>query len=98
MAAIKVIAHCHEQGLPRLFVDMRNLSRQDRFKTLGTYELAKQAAIAADYRVRVALVSDRPISEIARFGITVSRNNGFIAEVFETEDQALAWLLDTKAR
>ena len=32
-----------------------------------------------------------------RFGITVARNRGFFADVFDSEEEAVEWLLDPEA-
>lgn len=44
--------------------------------------------------VKVAVVCPRELIDPARFGVTVARNRGMTFDVFTTEPEALAWLLD----
>jgi hypothetical protein len=44
--------------------------------------------------VKVAVVSPPELIDPTRFGVTVARNRGMVFDVFTTESEALAWLLD----
>ncbi len=43
--------------------------------------------------LRVAVVCAPELIDPARFGITVARNRGMTVDVFDSESEALAWLL-----
>jgi hypothetical protein len=50
-------------------------------------------AAASTGQIKLALVLQRWLMDPQRFGILVARNRGFVADVFTSEEDALAWLL-----
>lgn len=60
------------------------------------YFFAQQLAEAARRAVRVAVVTRPDMIDPQRFGTTVARNRGASAEIFDTEAEAMNWLLDNE--
>src|SRR5262245_48007187 len=60
------------------------------------YEFAKEWAEAAESSIRIAVVARPELIDHEKFGVTVARNRGLIADVFTSEEEALAWLLKDK--
>lgn len=60
------------------------------------YDFVRKWARVAGGAVRVAMVARPEMIDPRKFGVTVAANHGLIADVFESEDEALAWLLSAK--
>ncbi|MBP9899989.1 MAG: hypothetical protein V9H26_23395 [Verrucomicrobiota bacterium] len=56
------------------------------------YFLVRGWAKTAQGLVQVALVARPEMIDPEKFGVTVARNAGFLADVYPTEPEALAWL------
>src|SRR5215470_15346350 len=90
------ISFAREHGIGRLLVDGTKLTGFEPPGTVERFRMAVQLASAAESRVKVALLGRAELIDPDRFGVTVARNRGFLVDVFETEADALAWLLDPK--
>ncbi|HKA42232.1 MAG TPA: hypothetical protein VKF40_09610 [Burkholderiales bacterium] len=90
------ISFARENNIRRLFVDSTKLTGFEPPDTVERFRMAVQFASAADSRVKVALLGRAELIDHDRFGVTVARNRGLLVDVFETEADALAWLLDPK--
>ena len=56
------------------------------------YAFAKEWAEAAQSRTQIAVVARPELIDHEKFGVTVARNRGLIADVFTSEEEALTWL------
>ena len=56
------------------------------------FDFAVQWAGAAEAGICVAVVARPEMIDPHKFGVTVARNRGLIADVFTSEADALAWL------
>lgn len=79
-------------GLDKLVVDILQItgvappSVEMRLWMMGEWAKAGRAA------VRVAVVTRPEFMSVDRFGIAFGMNKGFISNLFETTEQAVAWL------
>ena len=95
---IDVIIYCREQGIRNLLVDTTAWTGHDSPTTLERFNVAEAFTHAARSEVKMAMVVRPEMMDPNKFEVTVARNRGMIGNVFEREDEALAWLLDDKAR
>jgi hypothetical protein len=58
------------------------------------FDIATEWAMAAKGAIKIALVLRPDMIDPQRFGTTVARNRGLHLDVFASEAEALAWLLD----
>lgn len=56
------------------------------------YYFIKEWAAVSGHIVSTSVVARPEMIDFRKFGATVAANNGFIAEIFASEDEALAWL------
>jgi hypothetical protein len=93
------IAFARENRIKRLLVDTRKLTG---FETIATWErffMAVRFAAEAMSGVEVAVVARPELIDPQRFGVIVARNRGMRTDAFDSEIDALAWLLnDVKSR
>jgi len=88
------IVRTKDLGLSKLLVDISTItgvetpSLDTRFWLMGVWAHAGRSA------VRVALVTRPEFVRADRIGVVVGLNQGFVSDVFETETQALDWLLE----
>jgi hypothetical protein len=86
------IACAREQQQPNLLVIMLGLTGFRPPDIATRYFFIKEWARAAGGVVRVAMVVRREMIDPQKFGVIVAANSGLIAEVFESEKEALSWL------
>lgn len=91
-ASETIFAKVHETKARRLLVDYRNLKINVRmteaFNIVKRYEAAQP-----DFRYLItAAVFDENGMEFGRYWQEVSRQRGFIIEIFEDVDEAKRWL------
>jgi hypothetical protein len=80
------------QGIRCLLVDTINLRGFPHPTTSERYFMAEQWA-ARSRGLRLAVVARSEIIDPPRFGTMVARNRGLFAQVFDSEPEAIAWLL-----
>lgn len=86
------LAHARTHGIKELLVNATGLTGFPP-PTLGErYFIVENWARVARGAVRVALVLRPEYIDPQKFGITVALNRRLIADVFELEEPALAWL------
>jgi hypothetical protein len=90
---IEVISFSRERGIERLLIDTTNWTGHQSPDTLERYTWAQAFAEAARSRVRVAMVVRPELMDPDNFEVTVARNRGLMGNVFDSEKDALAWLL-----
>ena len=86
------ISAARERGVTRLLVVTTAWSGLRQPSTTERYYYVSQWAEKAAGFVRMAVVASPELIDAERFGVTVARNRGFVANVFTTEDEALDWL------
>ena len=92
---IEVIAFSREQAIDKLLIDTTNWTGHGSPDTLERYTWAQAFAEAARSMVRVAMVVRPEMVDPDNFEVTVARNRGLMGNVFDSEKDALAWLLGT---
>jgi hypothetical protein len=90
---IEVITFSREQRIDRLLIDTTNWTGHQSPDTLERYTWAQAFAEAARSMVRVAMVVRPEMVDSDNFEVTVARNRGLMGNVFDSEKDALAWLL-----
>ena len=96
-AASKVMAaitFSREQRIRNLLIDTTNWTGHKSPGTLERFNWAQAFAEAARSVVKVALVVRPEMMDPDKFEVTVARNRGLTGNVFDSEKDALAWLLD----
>lgn len=95
----KAIAFARERKIKRLLLDTRKLTGFDTLATWERFFLGVRGAAEAKSAVAVAVVARPELLDPKRFGVVVARNRGMTTDAFESETDALAWLLnDVKHR
>jgi hypothetical protein len=95
---IDVITFCRESGVGRLLIDTTKWTGHESPDTLERYQVAAAFTEAARSAVKIAMVVRPEMMDPEKFEVTVAKNRGMIGNVFDSEPEALAWLLDPKAR
>lgn len=79
-------------GLGKLLVDILTISGVEPPSVEMRFWMMGEWANAGRGYVRLALVTRREFMSEERFGIAFGMNQGFISNLFDTREQALAWL------
>lgn len=87
-----------ESGLDKLLVDITAITGIKPPGVDARYWLMGEWARAGRGSVRVAMVARPEFIEPDRYAVIAGMNAGFINNVFETEAQALDWLLGRRGR
>ena len=95
---IEVITFTREQGIRKLLIDTTGWTGHQSPDTLERYQFAQAFAAAAGSTVRLAMVVRPEMMDPDKFEVTVARNSGLLGNVFDSENEALAWLLDPTSR
>ena len=95
---IEVITFCREQKMRNLLVDTTGWTGHKSPDTLERYYVAQAFAEAAHSEVKVAMVVRPELMDPEKFEVTVAKNRYMAGDVFVSEKDALAWLLDPTAR
>jgi len=94
---IEVITYAREQGMRQLLIDTTKWTGHKSPGTFERYHVAAAFTEAARSTVKVAMVVRPEMMDPEKFEVTVARNRGLVGNVFDSEMEALAWLLETKA-
>jgi hypothetical protein len=95
---IEVITFAQKQGLRKLLIDTTQWTGHGSPDTLERYTQAAAFAEAAASAVKLAMVVRPELMDPEKFEVTVATNRGLIGNVFVSEPEALAWLLDPNTR
>jgi hypothetical protein len=87
------IMRTRELGIGKLLVDVGAATGFDPPSLAARHWFMNEWAKAARSEVRIAMVARAEHIHAERFGVIAGRNFGMESNVFEEEDQALAWLL-----
>ena len=91
---IEAIDFSREQRMRNLLIDTTNWTGHESPGTWERFTWAKAFAEAARSTVKLAMVVRPEMMDPDKFEVTVARNRGLIGNVFDSEKDALAWLLD----
>ncbi|MDE2053776.1 MAG: hypothetical protein KGI62_03715 [Xanthomonadaceae bacterium] len=92
------IVRTREVGLDKLLIDITAITGVEPPGMDMRYWLMGEWAKAGRSSVRAAIVVRREFIDPDRIGVIAGMNAGFISNVFETEAQALDWLLGRRGR
>jgi len=92
-ACVEAIRVAGEQGITRLLINVTGLAGLGPISTLDRFWLAKQCASTAKPGFKLAVVANPDTIDPQHFGVMVARNQGLLANVFATEEEAQVWLL-----
>jgi hypothetical protein len=95
---LEAIAFAREQGMRKLLVDTTRWTGHGSPDTLDRYEVATAFSLATGSAVKLAMVVRPELMDPDKFEVTVARNRGMSGNVFDSEKDALAWLLDPDTR
>lgn len=87
------IALTRDAGLDKLMVDITTITGVEPPSVLMRYWLMGEFAKVGRSSVRMAMVVRPEFIDADRIGVAAGLNAGFRSNVFETEAQALNWLL-----
>ena len=90
---IEVITFAREQGVRNLLIDTTGWTGHESPDTLQRFDVARAFAQAARSAVKLAMVVRPEMMDPDKFEVTVATNRGLIGNVFDSEKEALAWLL-----
>ncbi len=93
---IEAIAFSRQEGVRRLLVDTTKWTGHASPTTTERFDFA-EAFTAAAGSVKMAMVVRPELMDPQKFEVTVARNRGLIGNVFDSEKQALDWLLQQNA-
>lgn len=100
-AAGKIIEAIHfsrKQGLRNLLIDTTNWTGHASPDTVERFTVAEAFSEAARSSVKLAMVVRPELMDPDKFEVTVATNRGMKGNVFDSEKDALAWLLDPNVR
>ena len=86
------LVFAREQHIRKLLVVTSGLTGFAPPILADRYYFIQEWAKASGHSVRAALVARPEMIDGQKFGVTVAANHGFIADIFASEDEALAWL------
>ncbi len=95
---IEVIAFAREQGMRNLLIDTTRWTGYESPDTLERSQFARAFAEAAHSAVKVAMVVRPEMMDPDKLEVRVAKNRGLVGNVFDSEKEALAWLLDPNVR
>jgi hypothetical protein len=95
---IEVITFSRDQGMRNLLIDTTNWTGHESPDTLQRYIVAGAFAKAARSEVKIAMVVRTEMMDPDKFEVMVATNRGMVGNVFDSEKEALAWLLAPDAR
>src|SRR5262245_54037576 len=91
---IEAITFAREQGMRQLLIDTTNWTGHKSPDTLERFTWAQAFAEAARSTVKLAMVVAPEMMVPDNFDVMVARSRGLLGNVFVSEKDALAWLLD----
>jgi hypothetical protein len=90
---IEAITFAREQRMHNLLIDTTNWTGHQSPNTLERYTWAQAFAETAGSTVKLAMVVRPEMVDPDNFEVTVARNRGLVGNVFDSDKEALAWLL-----
>src|SRR5690349_19582753 len=94
---IEAITFARELGIRNLLIDTTHWTGHPNPTTLERFNWAEAFARTAGTTMKLAMVVRSEFMDPELFEVTVARNRGLFGNVFDSEKQALEWLLDPRA-
>ena len=91
---IKAITYARDQRVSKLLIDTTKWTGHESPDTLERYTFAAMFAKSAASAVKIAMIVRPEMMDPEKFEVTVAVNRGLKGNVFDSESDALAWLLD----
>ena len=91
---IEAITFSRQEGVRRLLIDTTKWTGHDSPTTTERFQFAEAFTAAAGTALKLAMVVRPELMDPKKFEVTVARNRGLLGNVFDSEKQALDWLLD----
>ena len=95
---IEVIAFARERGVRNLLIDTTGWTGHESPDPVERAQFAQAFAVAAHSAVKLAMVVRREMMDPKKIEVTAARNRGLVGNVFDSEKDALAWLLGPAGR
>ena len=95
---IEAITFSREQGMRNLLIDTTNWTGHQSPTTIERFKWAEAFTAAAHSALKLAMVVRPEMMDPDKFEVAVARNRGLNGNVFDSEKDALAWLLDPKVQ
>ena len=89
----EALRHCVKCKISSIIINTTGLTGFKPPDTMDRYSMGEEWAMAGAGSVIVAVVARPELIDPQRFGLIVARNRGQSAEVFTSEEEAVAWLL-----
>lgn len=88
----EAIRYCRENNIEGLLLDARELYGFGNPTVVDRYWFAREWAAAAAGEVVLSTIQRPEMIDPEHIGVTIAGNAGLVANVFETENDARAWL------
>ncbi len=95
---IEAITFSREQGIRNLLIDTTNWTGHESPDTVDRFNVARAFTEAARSEVKLSMLVRPEMMDPGKFEVTVATNRGLIGNVFDSEKDALAWLLGPSVR
>jgi hypothetical protein len=92
---IDAIGYSREQRIRNLLIDATRWTGHSRPDVWERFTWAEAFANAARSSVKLAMVVRPEMMDPDKFEVTVAKNRGLRGNVFDSEKEALDWLLDS---
>src|SRR5262245_14439776 len=93
----EAVRFAHENGIRRLLVDVVKLTGFESPSKTERYVLAERFAFEAMGMVKAAMLVRSEMIHAEDLGELVAQNRGLTGRAFDSETEALAWLLDPES-
>ena len=93
---MEAITYCREQGIRHLLIDVTGWTGHEKPSAAERFDWGEAFAAAARSMVKAAMVIRPELMDPDKFEVTVATNRGMIGNVFDSEKDALEWLLRPK--
>jgi hypothetical protein len=91
---IEAIAFSREQGMRNLLIDTTRWTGHESPDAVERVQFAQAFAVASHSAVKLAMVLRPEMMDPDKIEVTAAKNRGLVGNVFVSEKEALAWLLD----
>ena len=95
---IEVIAFARKGGVRNLLIDTTGWTGHESPDPVERSQFAQAFAAAAHSAVKLAMVVRPEMMDPNKIEVTAAKNRGLVGNVFDSEKDALAWLLDPTVR
>ncbi len=90
---VQAITEARGHGLRKLLIDVTGWTGHDSPSTVQRYDVASIFSQAAGPTLKLALLVRPELMDPGKFEVTVATNRGMNGNVFDSEKDAVGWLL-----